>query len=343
MVRRLHVTGLAVVAAALAACHGGESASTAAPPAAKGERLLVREQSVPDLKPVAATVTSRNLAEARARIGGVLTNLDVKEGDAVRRGQQIGRVVDQRIGLETRAYDAQAAAAQAENVRAQAELVRIQDLYDHGVYAKARLDQAEAAAKAATGALNAARAQRAASAEGGAQGAILAPADGRVLHAQTPAGSVVTPGQSVATITAGETVVRVEVPEADAQGLAVGQTVRLVSEDLGEAITSASIVQVYPDVSAGKVTADLAAPGLKSELVGQRVRVRLQIGQRSAIVVPKRFILTRYGVDYARVAARDGSAADAPVQTAPGPQPDGVEILSGLNPGDVIVAPGSGQ
>jgi len=102
-------------------------------------------------------------------------------------------------------------------------------------------------------------------------------------------------------------------------------------------------VQVYPDVSAGKVTADLAAPGLRSDLVGQRVRVRLQIGRRTAIVVPRRFIVTRYGVDYARVVARDGSAADAPVQTAPGPDPGEVEILSGLSPGDVIVAPGAGQ
>lgn len=332
----------AVAALALVGC-GKTQAPSASAPAAPAERLLVRGQSIPDLKPVAATVTSRNLAEARARIGGVLVSLEVKEGDLVRRGQLIGRVVDQRIGLETRAYDAQAAAAEAENGRARADFVRIKDLYDHGVYAKARLDQAEAEAKAAAGALNAARAQRAASAEGGAQGAIFAPADGRVLHAQTPAGSVVTPGQSIATITAGQTVVRVDVPEADAQGLAVGQTVGVVSEDLGQAISSAQIVQVYPDVSAGKVTIDLGATRLKSELVGQRVRVRLQIGRRNAIVIPRRFLVTRYGVDYVRVAANDRSAADAPVQTAPGPEAGQAEILSGLNPGDVIVRTGAGQ
>lgn len=343
MVRRLHLTGLAVAALALAACHAGGGASAPASSAAAGERLVVREQTVPDLKPVAATVTSRNLAEARARIGGVLVSLDVREGDLVRRGQLIGRVIDQRIGLETRAYDASAAAAAAENGRAQAELKRIKDLYDHGVYAKARLDQAEAAAKAAAGNLSAARAQRAASAETAAQGAIVAPADGRVLHADVPAGSVVVPGQTIAAITAGQTVVRVEIPEADARSLAVGQTVRVASEDLGDAVTSAPIVQIYPDVSGGVVTADLAAPGLKSDLVGQRVRVRLQIGRRTAIVIPGRFVVTRYGVDYVRVLARDGSAADSPVQTAPGPEAGGVEILSGLNPGDVILAPGAGQ
>ena len=103
-------------------------------------------------------------AEARARIGGTLVRLNVREGDFVRRGQVIGVVSDSRLGFEMRAYAAQASAAQAEAVRAQADLGRIRDLYQHGVYAKARLDQAEAAARAARGSLDAARAQTAASA-----------------------------------------------------------------------------------------------------------------------------------------------------------------------------------
>ena len=338
------VMGFGALALALGACHAAESpkAPSSAPPA--GERFLVREQSAPDFKPVAATITSRNQAEARARIGGVLTALYVKEGDVVRRGQLIGRVVDQRLGFETRAYEAQTAAAQAESVRAEADYGRIKDLYDHGVYAKAKLDQSEASAKAAAAAVNAARAQRAASAEAAAQGSILAPADGRVLHADVPAGSVVTPGQSVATVSAGQAVIRIEIPEADARALAPGQTVKLVSEDLGSGSVGAAVVQVYPDVTAGRVTADLAAPaGLRRDLVGQRVRAEVQIGTRAALLVPRRFIVTRYGMDYARVLARDGSASDVPVQAAPGPTPGDVEILSGLSSGDVLVRAGASR
>ena len=340
---RLKLIGLAAVAIlALGAC--GQRA--AAPPQAAapaGERWQVRLQSIPDFKPVAATVTTRDMAEARARIGGTLVRLNVKEGDLVRRGQVIGVVSDERIGFETRAYDAQVGAAQAQTASAQAQLARTRDLYEHGVYAKARLDQDQTAARAAEGALNAARAQRSASAELGAQGAILAPADGRVLHTVVPAGSVVSPGLSVATITAGPTVLRVEIPEAEAQGLKVGQTVSLASEDLGQTASSASIVQIYPAVTAGQVEADLAAPGLTDDLVGRRVRVRLQIGQRSALVIPSRFVISRFGVDYARVLARDGSTSDVPVEVAPGPDPSEDEILSGLSPGDTLVRPGAGQ
>jgi RND family efflux transporter MFP subunit len=339
--RRAALTGFAS-SLALAGCGQHEAATTSPAAPAVVERFTVRELPIADLKPVSATITSRDLAEARARIGGTLVKLAVKEGDVVRRGQLIGLVVDDKIGLQTRAYEAQVGAAEAENARAEAELARSQDLFDHGVYARARLDQAQAAARAAAGALKAAQAERAASAEAGAQGAVLAPADGRVLHAETPAGSVIAPGQSIATLTAGQTVLRVEVPETQAQALHPGQPVLLDPGEAGGA-ESATIVQIYPAVSAGRATVDLAAPGLKADLVGERVRVRLPAGQRAALVAPSRFIVTRFGVDYAEVLQRDGSLTDAPVQLAPGPAPGEAEVLSGLKPGDMIVRLGAGK
>jgi RND family efflux transporter MFP subunit len=344
MTRRFHLPIVAIIACtSLAAC-GGRSPSSPKPAApTTGERFTVRDQLIADLKPVAATVTTRQLSDARARIGGILVKLTVKEGDTVRRGQVIGMVVDQRIGLETRAYDAQVGAARAEYAKAQADLARTKDLYDHGVYAKARLDQVEASAKAAAGALGAARAQRAASAESAAQGAIVAPADGRVLHADVPTGSVVTPGQSIAAITAGEVVIRIEAPEADARELKPGQTVALTSDDLGQGAKSAVVTQVYPAVTEGRVTADLTAPGLDPRFIGQRVSVNLSIGQRRAMIVPARLVFARFGVDYARVMAKDGSANDVPVQTAPTGDAEHVEVLSGLTAGDLLVAPGTGR
>lgn len=330
LLKRLAVAGAAL--ALLQACGRQEQASPSMTPAI-GERLTVREAEIPDLKPVAATVTTRDMAEARARIGGVLVSLSVKAGDVVRKGQVIGVVRDERTGLETRAYDAQAAAAEAQAVRAQADLARTQDLFEHGVYAKARLDQAQAAARAAEGTLKAARAQRDASAETSAQGRILAPSDGRVLRADVPAGSVVTPGQSIATLTSGPLVIRVEAPEADARGLQVGQ-ILAVDEAASQ---TARVVQVYPAVEGGQARADLAAAGLKPEFVGQRMTARLPVGQRPAVVIPARFVVTRFGVDYVDVLGTKGQAIEAPVQLAPGPAAGEVEVLSGLKPGDVIV------
>lgn len=330
----------AFMAGALMGCGSHETAPASRPTAAAGERLVVRRALIPDTKVVAATVQTRDMADARARIAGTLAGLNVREGDSVRRGQVIARIVDQRLTYESSAAAAQVAAASAEAARAQSELARTKYLYDNGVYAKARLEQVQAAASAARGSLAAARAQHSASTEASAQGAIVAPADGRVLKADVPAGSVVSPGQSVATITAGPPVLRIEIPEPDARTLKVGDTVAILPEDL-PGVQSGTISQVYPEVTNGRVTADVTVPGLRAELVGQRVRVRIKVGQRSALVAPSRFVAHRYGIDYVRVLDPKNGATDVAVQTAPTGDPGRLEILSGLNDGDVIVAPGA--
>ncbi|RRN63345.1 efflux RND transporter periplasmic adaptor subunit [Caulobacter sp. 602-1] len=321
----------------LSAC--GEPKEAATPTirtAPAAGRLTIRAQTVADLKPVPGTLTTRDMAEARARISGTLAALSVKEGDIVRQGQMIGRIKDDRLALQTGAFDAQVAAAAAEAARAQADLARTRDLFSHGVYAQARLDQVEAQAKAANANLTAARAQRGASAELGAQGAILAPAAGRVLVADVPVGSVVMPGQSVAKITAGPLVVRIELPEGQARALKVGDPVDLAADDLHGVAAGGTIAQIYPAITAGQVTADVTAPNLPGDLIGQRVRAAIKIGERQAIVIPRRYVATRFGVDYARLVDASGAISEAPIQTRPAAAADAVEVLSGLRIGDVL-------
>lgn len=335
--RRIRLAAIGALAV-LSACGEKRHSPPSAAAPVQG-RLILRLQAVADMKPVPAILTTRDIADARARIAGVLARLDVKAGDVVRRGQVIGFVQDDRIGLETSAYDAQVAAASAQAAAAQADLSRTRDLFDHGVYAQARLDQVEAEAKAAGGALAAAKAQRAASAALGGQGAVLAPAAGTVLTADVPAGSVVMPGQSVAKITAGPVVVRVAVPEGDAGALKLGGRIRLDAQDLPGAASLGTITQVYPAVADGQATADVTVAGLTADKVGRTVRAWVQVGQRQALIVPRRYIVTRFGVDYAELVGAAGAVSEMPVQTADGPSPDTLEILSGLGAGDVLVPP----
>lgn len=330
------VLAAALLAGGLSAC-GGEPEAVAVAPAT-GERLTVTEAVVDAIKPASAVVASRDLGEARARIPGTLTQLHVGEGDMVRQGQVIGVVTDNRVGLETAAYGAQVAAAEAEAARARADLSRIQTLFDRGIYAQARLDQARAASEAADAQVRAARAVRSASAETGAQGRILAPTSGRVLAADVPAGSVVSAGQSIATITAGPLVLRLELPEAQGRNLRVGQTVAVAGEAL-PGVTSGVIAQIYPATTAGRTTADVAIDGLSSDRVGQRVVVEVPVGERRAIVLPRRFVATRYGIDFVRTVDRAGRVSEAPVQLGGMVSGDRVEVLSGLTAGDVVLAP----
>ena len=328
----------ASAALALSACSGepsGEQAATALP---VGETLRLSRSEIADMKAVGAEIATRDQAEALARIPGTLASLSVRAGDMVSKGQRIGTIVDARLGYETSAYGAQAAAAQAEAARANADLARIRDLYNNGVYAKARLDQAVAMARAADAQVAAARAQQSASASVAGQGAVLAPASGRVLRADIPAGSVVAPGMSIATVTAGPPVLRLMLPEAAAGAVHPGSRV-LITEAGYSGVREGSVVQVYPGVNGGQVRVDAVTPGLTADVVGRRVGASIAVGKRQALVVPRRFVTTRYGIDEVQVAGADKTLSTVPVQTAPTDDPARVEILSGVGEGDTLFAP----
>ncbi|NTU78695.1 MAG: biotin/lipoyl-binding protein, partial [Chloroflexales bacterium] len=49
--------------------------------------LTVAVRTVPDFRMVSAVLTNRDVGDARARIGGRITQILVKEGDKVRAGQ----------------------------------------------------------------------------------------------------------------------------------------------------------------------------------------------------------------------------------------------------------------
>lgn len=336
------------LALGLAACSGGaekdapapEARAAAAVPA--GERLRVERVAIPDVAEVPATITTRDMAEARARIPGVLADLRVREGDRVAAGQRIGTIVDSRLGQEAAAYAASAAAAEAQAARARADLERIRFLHREGVYAQAKLDEATAMARAAEAQVRAARAQQGAVDAVAGQGAVIAPASGRVLRADIPAGSAVAPGTPIAVITAGPPVIRLDVAESLGRRLAPGQSVTVTGlAGRAEGVeSSGQILTVYPGVAAGRVTADASFPGLDPQLVGQRVTARVLLGERVALAVPERFIQTRFGLSFAMLLAPDGrSAAQIPVEVRALPGTGRVEILSGLRAGDVIVAP----
>lgn len=328
----------------LSACGGREPAASA-PPASRPEQLVVQRAAVPDYKTVSAILTSRDVGDARARIGGTLSRLLVREGDQVRRGQVVAIIRDQRLALEAEAGAAGVVAAEAAADRAQADQARFQVLFERGFLSQARMDQVNAETRAAEAQLRAARSQGGALSEASAQGRVLAPADGRVTRAPIPQGAVVMPGEVVVAIATGARVLRLELPEAQAQFLQEGQDIRILGASGAEA-RMVRVRQVYPAIENGRVMADLDAQGLEGQFVGARVRVLIPTGERDAIVIPTRYVQTRYGVDYVRLVRTGGSVIDAPVQrgsAAPtDAMPDGVEILSGLEPGDIIVPPEAG-
>lgn len=321
-------------------CDGANTATPEAGPGGQGVALTVAVRTVPDFRMVSAVLTNRDVGDARARIGGRITQILVKEGDKVRAGQVVAVVGDERISLEADAAAASVRAAEASSQQAKQDLQRAERLFSSGAISQAAIDQARSAAKSAEAQLQSARAQAGAARALNSQGQILAPSAGEVTRIPAPRGAVVMPGEVVVLITTGAPVLRIELPESEAGNLKQGQSISFLTED-SEEPRLATIRQVYPAVSAGRVMADIDASGIDRRLIGGRVRVMAPAGERLAIVVPSSYVDTRYGADYVRLSRKGGATIEAPVQRGGRvpleDMPDGVEILSGLRAGDVIL------
>jgi RND family efflux transporter MFP subunit len=308
------------------------------------QSFVVAPKTVADEKAVFATVESANVVPARARIGGTVVELAVKEGDGVKQGQVVATVGDEKLVLQMKSLDAQIAGLEAQFAQAQADLTRGEDLFSRGTVPKTRLDEARTAFNVASNALKSRTAERSVIQQQVTEGSVLAPASGRVLKVPVTTGTVIMAGETVASVAEQNFVLRLRVPERHARFLKAGDPVRIDGDELGKSGAQFGTIRlVYPQIEDGRVTADAEVAGLGDYFVGERIRVWVAAGERTSLIVPGSFIATRFGIDYARIGKDAKTAIDVPVQRGrnlPRPDmPDALEILSGLKTGDVLVRP----
>ena len=308
------------------------------------QTFIVAPKTVADEKAVFATVESTYVVPARARIGGTVVELAVKEGDAVKQGQVVATIGDDKLALQMKSLDAQIAGLEAQLAQAQTDLTRGEDLFSRGTIPKTRLDEARTAFNVASNTLKSRTAERSVIQQQVTEGSVLAPTSGRVLKVPVTAGTVILAGETVATVAERNFVLRLRVPERHAQFLKVGDPVRIDGAELGKSGAQFGTIRlVYPQIEDGRVTADATVAGLGDYFVGERIRVWVSAGKRVSVIVPGSFITTRFGIDYARVGKDAKTAVDVPVQRGrdlPRPDmPDALEILSGLKAGDMLVWP----
>ena len=311
--------------------------------AAGAETLTVAMRPVADEKAVFATVESISVVPARGRIGGTIVQLGVREGDPVTRGQAIAAIGDDKLALQMKSIDAQIDALQAQSSQAQIDFTRIEGLVERGTLPRVRLDEARTALNVAENGLRAKTAERAVIQQQFNEGQVLAPAGGRVLKMLVAVGSVVLPGDPVAMIAQQDFKLRLRVPERHARFLKTGDRIRVDGAEFGDQTPKSGVIDlVYPQIEDGRVIADANVENLGEYFVGDRLRVWVSGGERMAFVIPSNYLTTRFGIDY--VGIRQGDRiVSAPVQRGRSLEspdfPNGIEILSGIRPGDQLVRP----
>jgi RND family efflux transporter MFP subunit len=308
-----------------------------ADPAGAAE-IAVHVSAVEDLKPVIASVEPVHQLLARARIGGTVTELKIKEGDVVTAGAEIASVADQKLFLQMQALDQRIRSQQAQRDKAKADFDRARDLLERGVTTKVVFDQAKTSLDVAERNFAAMKSDHGVIEQQAAEGAVLAPGPGRVLSIPVSIGRVVMPGETIATIAEDRYILRMQLPERHARFMRAGDRVQIGergSRDETSAARKDGVVRiVYPEIQGGRVIADVVVEGLGNYFVGERTRVYVTTGRRDTILAPREAVYRRAGVDFVRLK----SGAEIVVQTGE-QRVEGVEILSGLRNGDVVMTP----
>ncbi len=325
---------------------GAALALAAAAATALAGEVTVQSVERADFKAVFGQVESRDVVPARARIGGTITQLSVEEGSALKAGDVVAIVVDDKLALQLGAVDARLKALGAELANARTDLERAQKLFQTGVVPKSRVDALQTQVDVLTNQLTAAEADRAVLVQQQSEGNVIAPAPGRILSVPVTKGSVVMPGETIARIAGGGYFLRLSLPERHAAHIREGDQVLVGSRGMTDLKESAPlghghVVKVYPEIDGGRVLADVEVEGLGDFFVGERTRVWITADKRKVIAIPVNAVNNRYGVDYVRVIAAGGEI-DVPVVlgvTTGEADKAEVEVLSGLRDGDKVMVP----
>ena len=152
-------------------------------------------------------------------------------------------------------------------------------------------------------------------------------------------GSVIMPGEPVATIGSGGFFLRLAVPERFAGSLQAGAEIRIATAG-GEA--QGRLAKIYPQIDNGRVIADVEVDKLDTAFVNARILVEVPIGTRSALLAPMDAVVNRHGIDFMTVEDHNGTVVERTVIL--GAAQDGansglVEVISGVSAGDKVVLP----
>ncbi|WP_082549824.1 efflux RND transporter periplasmic adaptor subunit [Mesorhizobium sp. Root157] len=310
-----------------------EKPSAAEQPKAEAPLLRTVSVVVPPRQAHARAIRISGLTEAdkravlATRVGGVISELPVKQGDRVKTGDLV---------LMLDAEEKVSAVANAKQLLAQrqAEIDASERLAKSGNLPKLQLDTARSALAAAKSQLDAAEAEL-------ARNEVKAPFDGVIDRVAVELGSAIMQGGEVATILSLDPIVaRGEVSERDLGYLKIGDEakVRLVSGDVVEG----TVRYISRDASSATRTfrVEIAIPNADGAIpAGMTAEITVQTAPTDAITLPRSVVtLSKDGDLGIRAVGADGKVAFYPIDLIDDTQ-NGL-VLAGIPDGAQVIVAG---
>jgi membrane fusion protein (multidrug efflux system) len=350
--RPLALSAGAIALALMGGC--GKGPEQAAPPV-DVEVAAVVQRDVPVVREWIGTLDGSVDAQIRAQVSGYLVKQDYREGSAVRRGDLLFEIDPRPFAAVLRQAQGQLAEAQAQLGKAKLDVARYTPLARDKAVSQEELDDAVQASLAAEAQVASARANVEQAALNLGFTRIASPIDGIAGLVKTQIGDLVGPATGVLTTVSTVDPIKAYFPVSEQSYLEfwkIAPASHMTSSDLrfDLILTDGSTYPakgtffaidraVDPGTGTLSVVAEFPNPGglLRP---GQYARVRAVVGiEKGALLVPRRALNELQG-GYQLATVDPENRVHLVAATVGEPLGDLVAILSGLKPGDRVVAEG---
>ena len=269
---------------------------------------------------------------------GTLEKVYVKEGDAVKKGQLLGRIDDGGLASGLEQLRTQAALAET-------TYERQKRLWEQNIGSEIQYLQAKTNYEATRNAVNQAQAQL-------AKSALRAPFSGIVDDIMQEEGSTVNPAAGMPVfriVNLAEMYVEVAVPESHLAGVRPGKEVIIFLPVLGDSITT-KVRQTgnYINPANRSFSVEVPVPNADGKIkpnLTARVNINDYSNPEALLIPPSVISENAEGQQYVYVAtmmeSNSMASAEKRIITTGLIQGDWVEVLSGLQPGDQIIDEGA--
>lgn len=176
-------------------CGQKQEAAQQAPAEVAVTTYTVVSKSVTGIDEYPATLVPLNEVEIRPQIGGYITNIYIKDGQEVKKGQKLYEIDRSKYAASQQQAQALVQSAEANLAKVSKDYDRYKRLDENDAIAKQQLDYAESSVLDATAQLSSAKAQYASAGTDYSYSVLTAPFDGTIGISQVRLGTQVSPGQ----------------------------------------------------------------------------------------------------------------------------------------------------
>lgn len=314
---------LALIAAGGAGCSSDEQSGQANLTTSKAQTIKVEASQVPVAYVTSGSVTSDHRVSISSRLSGYIREMKVREGDMVKKGDVLVRVdpVDAKQALIQ---------AQADLADAKADADRYGELLKAGAVTSQQADKVMLRYKVAQSQVEQARNQL-------SYAEVRSPVAGVVVEKRLSQGDLAAPGIAILTLEdPASLLVEAFVSERHVSSIHEGDKVDIEIASLQQHYEGVvrQVVQAADPVS-HQFLVKIALPAASEIHPGMYAQTGFRVGERQAILVPSAAVVSRAGMHAIYLVDANGIARYRLIRVGE-TRGDNVEVLAGLEDGDVI-------